>query len=57
MKIYRFYKKAQAKDESGNESSLLERVFKEYRGDRISILTDADLEVMKQEVPMEILIK
>lgn len=57
MKIYRFYKKVQSKDDSGNESSLLEKAFKEYKGDRISILTEADLEVMKQEVPMEILIK
>jgi hypothetical protein len=57
MRIYRFYKKAQDKDDSSNEGALLEKIFKEFRGDRISTLTDADIEVMKQDVPIEILIK
>lgn len=57
MKIFRFYKKVQGKDDNGNEAILLEKVFKEYRGEKISILTEADIEIMKQDVPMEILIK
>ena len=59
MKIFRFYKKAQDKEEPGNEGLLLAKIFKEYRGERISMLTEADLNLMKQEhdVPMEIQIK
>ena len=57
MKIYRFYKKAQDKDDSGNDGALLERIFKEFKGEKISSLTEADIEVLKQDIPMEILIK
>lgn len=57
MKIYQFYQKSIAKSEQGTESAALDAIFKEFRDGNSQKLTEDDLEIMKQEVPMEILIK
>lgn len=57
VKIYRFYQKGIGKVETSNEGSILEAVFKEYRENSAVILSEADLDTMQQEVPVEILIK
>jgi hypothetical protein len=57
MKIYRFYQRSIAKAEQANEGTMLSDIFKEFRDGTNHKLTSEDLEIMKQEVPMEILIK
>lgn len=56
MKIHKFYKKAHDKDDT-NEIGLLKKTFAEFKGDKVTTLPEDDIEMMKQELPVEILIK
>lgn len=57
VKICKFYQKGIGKNEQSNEGNILDAIFIEFQGISSMKLSETDMETLRQEVPVEILIK
>lgn len=57
MNIYHFYKQTHQGDEQANEAAILDGIFKEYQSTSPGNLSSEELDILKEHLPIEMLIK